>query len=160
PIDPARDARGAPEGGRGGTRGARGGVHRGRRPSRGRQGDGVARRNGRGACRATAQDWRWDRLGRVRPRTPGPGRTPAERTPFRRRRTVRPGLGSRVPPDPRRPRVARRVDVRPAVDGRRDRVRRYGSLGLPLRCLMTWAALVHVVISGLATGSIYALMAL
>ena len=43
----------------------------------------------------------------------------------------------------------------------RDRVRRDGRRRLPLRnASVTTAALIHVVVSGLATGSIYALMAL
>src|SRR4029077_4882667 len=68
---------------------------------------------------------------------------------------------ARVSPDPRRAGGAGRGHAgRRAVRGR-DRVCGGGCRRLPLRnASVTTAALIHVVVSGLATGSIYALMAL
>src|SRR5207302_8800508 len=66
----------------------------------------------------------------------------------------------RPSPDPRRPQLVPPGGLRTVVDGRRDRVPGDGGSGLSLRGLMTRAALVHVVITGHATRSIYALMAI
>src|SRR5439155_6048669 len=79
---------------------------------------------------------------------------------------VRPGVrrrrDTRVSPHARRPRAARRAGTRRVRRRDRDGLRGDRRAGLPLRRSppVTTAALVHVVVSGLATGSIYALMAL
>src|SRR5207245_1097409 len=63
---------------------------------------------------------------------------------------------------PRRARAPRRGSARRARRRHRDGLRGDRRAGLPLRRArpVTSAALVHVVVSGLATGSIYALVAL
>src|SRR4029450_10072442 len=107
-----------------------------------------------------APDRRRDRLGRVRARAADGDRAGGQRAPLAHRGRVWAVGRAGVSPDSRRPRIARRLDLRPLPNGRRDRVRGHGRAGLSLRGLMTWTSLVHVVASGLATGSIYALMAL
>src|SRR2546422_1014298 len=111
---------------------------------------------------ATPGDGRRDRLGRVRARAPRVGRAGGQRTELAVRPSVRRRRDSGVSPHARRSRAARRAGVRRARRRHRDGLRGERRAGLPLRRArpVTIAALVHVVVSGLATGSIYALVAL
>src|SRR5437763_5281490 len=73
-----------------------------------------------------------------------------------------PIFGPGVSPHARRARGPRRRHAGPARPGDRDALRGDGRRALPLRgpTGVSGAALIHVLVSGLATGSIYALMAL
>src|SRR5207247_1368904 len=121
-----------------------------------------SRGRGGGDGRATPGVGRGARLGRVRARGPRVGRAGGQRTEL----AVRPGVRRRrdagVSPHARRPRAARRGGARRPRRRHRDGLRGDRRAGLPLRRArpVTSAALVHVVVSGLATGSIYALVAL
>src|SRR2546426_869817 len=114
--------------------------------------------------RSSRDSWRWAArsAGRVRARAPRVGRAGGQRTEL----AVRPGVRRRrdagVSPHARRPRAARRGGARRARRRHRDGLRGERRAGLPLRRArpVTIAALVHVVVSGLATGSIYALVVL
>src|SRR5207249_11651947 len=180
--DPSRNSRRRPEGDGGGARRARRRVPRRRRPRWRRRGHGRARGRRADACAAAPERGTRDRLGRIRARAAHHRRARGHRRRLAVRALVRRRRRARVSSHARRARGPGLGRPRASGADHRDRVRRNGRQLLPLRDgdstprkpggrwggrlvppivqKLTWASLIHVVVSGLATGSIYALMAL